>query len=48
MGDGKDEGSSAIGDLGQAAISLTPDIDGMGSGSLLEPDACSHLWKFTT
>ena len=36
MGDGRDEGSSAIGDRGQAAISLTPDIDGMGSGSLLE------------
>ena len=29
MGDGRAEGSSAIGDGGQAAISLTPDIDGM-------------------
>ena len=28
MGDGRAEGSSAIGDGGQAAISLTPDIDG--------------------
>ena len=28
MGDGKAEGSSAIGDRGQAAISLTPAIDG--------------------
>ena len=35
MGGGEVEGSSAIGDGGQAAISLTPDIDGLGSGSLL-------------
>ena len=42
MGDGRAEASPAIGDGGQA-ISLTPDIDGTGSGSLLEPDACSHL-----
>ena len=34
MGDGRAEGSSAIGDGGQAAISLTPDEDGAGSGSL--------------
>ena len=40
MGDGRAEGSSATGDGGRAAISLTPDID---SGSLLEPDVCSHL-----
>ena len=33
MGDGRAEGSSAIGDGGQAAISLTPDADGTGSGS---------------
>ena len=39
MGDGRAEGSSAIGDGGQAAISLTPDVDGTGSGSLLEQDA---------
>ena len=37
MGDGRTEGSSAIGDGGQAAISLTPDVDGTGSGSL--PDS---------
>ena len=43
MGDGRAEGSSAIGDGGQAAISLTPDIDGTGSGSLLEPDARSQI-----
>ena len=35
MGDGRAEGSSAIGDRGQAAVSLTPDVDGTGSGSLL-------------
>ena len=28
MGDGRAEGSSAIGDGGRAAISLTPDVDG--------------------
>ena len=32
--DGRDERLSAIGDGGQAAISLTPDTDGTGSGSL--------------
>ena len=36
MGDGRAEGSSAIGDGGQAAISLMPDIDGKGSGSSLD------------
>lgn len=35
MGDGRAEGSSVIGDGGQAAISFTPDVDGTGSGSLL-------------
>ena len=35
MGDGRAEGLSAIGDGEQAAISLTPDDDGTGSGSLL-------------
>ena len=29
MGDSRAEGSSATGDGGQAAISLTPDTDGM-------------------
>ena len=36
MGDGRAEGSSATGDGGQAAVSLMPDIDGTGSGSLLD------------
>ena len=43
MGDGRGEGSSAIGDGGQAATSLTPDTDGIGSGFLLEPDTRAHL-----
>ena len=43
MGDGRAEGSSATGDGGQAAVSLMPDVDGTRSGSLLEPDAGSHL-----
>ena len=37
MGDGRAEGSSAIGNGGNAAISHMFDIDGTGSGSLLEP-----------
>ena len=36
MGDSRAEGSSAIQEREQAAISLTPDVDGTGSGSLLE------------
>ena len=47
MGDGR-AGSSAIEDWGQAATSLTPDTDGTASDSLLEADASSHLWEFTT
>ena len=43
MGGGRAEGSSAVGDGGQAAISITPVVDGTGSGSSLEPDAGSHL-----
>ena len=37
------EGSAAVGDGGQAAISLMPDADGIGSDSLLGPDADLHL-----
>ena len=36
VGDGRAEGSSAIEDSGQAAISLTPDADDTGYGSLLD------------
>ena len=43
MGDGRAARSSAIGDGGQAAISLMPCVDSTGSGSLLKPDAHSHL-----
>ena len=31
------------GDGGQGAVSVTPDADGTGSGSLLEQDTLSHL-----
>ena len=34
VGDGRAEGASAIGDGGPAAVSLTGDADGTGSGSL--------------
>ena len=43
VGDGRAEGSSALGDRGQAAISLTPDIDDTESGSLL--DSVLPFWK---
>ena len=43
MEDGRAEGSPAIGDGRQAAISLMPDVNGTGCGSLLEQDAFSHL-----
>ena len=45
MGDDGAKGSSAIGDGGQAAISLTPDIDGRGSGSLLDSILSTLLKK---
>ena len=40
------EGSLAIGDRMQAAMLHRPDIDGTGSGSLLEPDAQMHTCIF--
>ena len=43
MGDGRSEGSSATGDGGQAATSLTPDTDGTAPGSL--PDSIYPLEK---
>ena len=46
MGDGRAEGWSAIEDGGQATISLTPDTDGAGSGSLLD-SMLSNLLKKT-
>ena len=36
MGESRAERSSAIGDRGQAAISLSLEVDGTGSGSLLD------------
>ena len=45
MGDGRAEGLSAIGDGGQAAISLMPDVDGIGSGSLLDSILSTLLKK---
>ena len=45
MKDGRAEGSSAIGNGGQAAISLTPDIGGTGSDSLLDSILSTLLKK---
>ena len=42
---GDTEGLSAVGDGGQAAISLTPDGDGTGSGSLLDSILSTLLRK---
>ena len=39
LGGGRAGGSSATGDGGRAAVSLTADVGGTGSGSLLEPGA---------
>ena len=43
MGDGRAEGSSAVGDGGPDAECLTHDVDGAGAGSALEQDTRSHL-----
>ena len=45
MGDGAAEGSSAIGDGGQAAISLTPDADVIGSDFSLDSTVSTLLGK---
>ena len=45
MGDGRAEGSSAVGDGVQAAISLMPDVDDTGSGSLLDSILSTLLKK---
>ena len=47
MGDGRAEGSSAIGDGWQAAISLMPHADGKGSGSLLDSILSALLKKMS-
>ena len=45
MVNSKTEGSRAIGDGAQAAVSLTPDVDGTGSGSLLHAVLSNPLDK---
>ena len=45
MGDGRAEGSSAIGDGGKADTSLTLALDGTGSGSLLDSILATLLKK---
>ena len=45
MGGGRAEGSSAIGDGGQVAISFTPNVDGTGPGSLLGSTVSTLLGK---
>ena len=47
MGDGRAEGSSAIVDGGQAAISLMSFADGTGSGSLLDSILSTLLKKMS-
>ena len=44
VGDGRTEGSAATGDRGQAALSLSLDVDGTSSGSLLD-SILSNLLK---
>ena len=48
MGAGRAEGSLAIGDGGQAAISLTPDIDDTGFASLLDSIPSTLLRKWSS
>ena len=48
VGDGRAEGSSAIGDGGQAAISLMPDVDGIGSDFLLDSILSTLLEKWSS
>ena len=45
MGDGRAEGSSAIGNGGQAAISLLPDVDVIGSDFSLDSILSTLLKK---
>ena len=45
MGDGRAEGSSAIGNGGQAAISLLPDVDVIGSDFSLDSILSTLLEK---
>ena len=44
-GNGRAEGSSAMGDGGRTAISFTPEVDGTGSCSLLDSILSALLEK---
>jgi len=48
VGDGRVEGSSAIGDGGKADTSLTLALDGTGSGSLLDSVLSTLLKKWSS
>ena len=48
VGDGGAEPLSATGDGGQTAISFMPDIDGTGSGSLLDSILSTLLQKWSS
>lgn len=48
MGNGRAEGSLAIGDRGQTMVSLKFDVGDTVSASLLESNAHSHLGKLAT
>ena len=43
MGDDRAEGSSTGGDGGQVAMSLTPDVDGTSSVSLMDSILCTSV-----
>ena len=45
VGDGRAEGSSTIGDRRQVTVSLMPDYDDTGSGSLLNLNISTLLKK---
>ena len=45
MGDGRAEGSSAMGDGGKVAISLMSDVDGTGFDSVLDSVLAALLKK---
>jgi len=45
VGDGRAEGSPVMGVRGHAAVSLTPDVDGIGSEPLLDSILSTLLTK---
>ena len=48
VGNGRGEGLLAIGDGGQGAISLMPDVEGTGSSSLLDSIISTLLKKWSS